>query len=158
MSGNSFDPPSNSNLYATKIIGLEDNTKLVSINESLYSARAGEAEEAYRFEYFEKENKITDATNLVRGSYGPYLGTKGYIYSGKLIDIKIPGYAESNLESYFKIRYNDKSSFYAISERIPCKSYDDYFETTDDKTELNNILYRGDCYICQFTHRLNRNF
>jgi CTP:phosphocholine cytidylyltransferase-like protein len=23
---------------------------------------------------------------------------------------------------------------------------------------LNNPLYRGDCYICQFTHRVNRNF
>nr|DAU17876.1 MAG TPA: hypothetical protein [Bacteriophage sp.] len=23
---------------------------------------------------------------------------------------------------------------------------------------LKESLYRGDCYICQFTHRLNRNF
>lgn len=156
------------NTYNVKIIGVEDNVKTVAINENLFSARAGEAEEAFRYEYLEKENKITEASNLVRGSYGPYLGMTGYAYSGKIIDIKIPGFNSITEEDLFKIRYADKSSFYAVSERIDLKHLEDWFDlnpirnvqgdTSEIKLELLNNLYRGDCYICQFTHRLNRNF
>lgn len=156
------------NIYNVKIIGVEDNVKLVAINDNLFSARAGEAEEAFRYEYLEKENKITEASNLVRGSYGPYLGITGYSYSGKLIDIKIPGFNTITQEDLFKIRYADKSSFYAISERMDLKHLEDWFDlssivnNTGDTSEVNvnllSNLYRGDCYICQFTHRLNRNF
>lgn len=156
------------NTYNVKIIGVEDNVKLVAINDTLFSARAGEAEEAFRYEYLEKENKITEASNLVRGSYGPYLGITGYAYSGKIIDIKIPGFSSITEEDLFKIRYTDKSSFFAISERMDLKHIDEWFdlepirnkEEDISEIELNfqNNLYRGDCYICQFTHRLNRNF
>jgi hypothetical protein len=98
MDSSLFDSPSNTNEYTTKIVGVEDNVKLVAINDSMYSARAGEAEEAFRYEFLEKENKITEASNLIRASFGPYIGLKGYIYGGRLIDIKIKGYSESNLE------------------------------------------------------------
>lgn len=164
------------NTYNVKIIGVEDNVKLVAINDTLFSARAGEAEEAFRYEYLEKENKITEASNLVRGSYGPYLGITGYAYSGKIIDIKIPGFNSITEEDLFKIRYADKSSFFAISERIDLKHIDEWFDLEPIRNESGDIsenesgdiseieinfqnnLYRGDCYICQFTHRLNRNF
>jgi hypothetical protein len=84
----------------------------------MFSARAGEAEEAFRYEYIGREQKITEGVNLLRGSFGPYLGITGYEEPGSLIDIKIPGYSKSNMDSYFKIRYADKSSYYAISYRI----------------------------------------
>jgi hypothetical protein len=47
-----------------------------------YAARAGSAEEAWRVGYL-GNNNITniDATNLVRGSFGPYIGLEGN-YSG----------------------------------------------------------------------------
>ena len=155
------------NIYNVKIIGVEDNVKLVAINDNLFSARAGEAEEAFRYEYLEKENKVTEASNLLRGSYGPYLGITGYSYSGKTIDIKIPGFSSMTQEDLFKIRYADKSSFYAISERIDLRHMEDWFDlseivnsgdTSEIEISLLSSLYRGDCYICQFTHRLNRNF
>ena len=155
------------NIYNVKIIGVEDNVKLVAINDNLFSARAGEAEEAFRYEYLEKENKITEASNLLRGSYGPYLGIIGYSYSGKTIDIKIPGFSSMTQEDLFKIRYADKSPFYAISERIDLRHMEDWFDlseivnsgdTSEIEISLLSSLYRGDCYICQFTHRLNRNF
>lgn len=156
------------NTYNVKIIGVEDNVKLVAINDNLFSARAGEAEEAFRYEYLEKENKITEASNLIRGSFGPYLGITGYAYSGKIIDIKIPGFNSLTEEDLFKIRYADKSSFFAISERIDLKHIDEWFdlepirnkERDISEIEINfqNNLYRGDCYICHFTHRFNRNF
>lgn len=155
--GGQSESKSNSK-YICRIVGIEDNTKLAAIGDDMFSARAGEAEEAFRFEYLEKENKITDCTNLIRGSFGPYLGIKNFPYSGKLIDIKIPGYFEMSEESLFKIRYNDKNPFYAISERIALKELDDWFDLTDSTYKISSTLYRGDCYICQFTHRLNRNF
>lgn len=137
-----------------KVIGVEDNTKLVAINNDMFSARAGEAEEAFRFEYIGRKNVNTKATNLIRGSFGPYLGITGYNNSGHLIDIKIPGYKPAYIDDYFLIRYNDKSPFYAISDRFDLENKEWWLN--NDK--LLNSLYRGDCYICQFTHRLNRNF
>jgi len=51
-----------------------------------------------------------------------------------------------SIQDLFKIRINDKSSYFAISER---------YSITERPTD---ILYRGDSYICTFTHRFNRNF
>ena len=148
-----------SNTYNVKIIGVEDNTKLVAINDYMFSARAGEAEEAFRYEYLERENKVSEASNLIRGSFGPYLGIAGYSYSGKLIDIKIPGFSETSESDLFKIRYNDKSSFFAVSDRMSLESIEDWFsESEPTQLTLTSPLHRGDCYICQFTHRVNRNF
>lgn len=148
-----------SNGYTSvKVIGVEDNVKLVAINDNMFSARAGEAEEAFRFEYIGKKNVNEDATNLVRGSYGPYLGITGYQNAGHLIDIKIPGYSPSLMSEYFRIRYNDKTSFYAISDRYSFDDIDEWLNKDGKVYSLSKPVYRGDCYICQFTHRFNRNF
>jgi hypothetical protein len=69
---------SNSTYDSAKIIGVEDNTKLVAINDYMFSARAGEAEEAFRYEYVGRENKTTEGVNFIRGSFGPYLGITGF--------------------------------------------------------------------------------
>ncbi len=144
---------------SVKVIGVEDNTKLVAIGDNMFSARAGEAEEAFRYEYIGKENLTEEATNLLRGSYGPYIGITGYDASGELIDIKIPGYTVSQLDNYFQIRYNDKSGFYAVSDRYDLSNTTWWLNTIDSEwNDLNTPVYRGDCYICQFTHRINRNF
>lgn len=141
-------------IYQVKIVGLEDGQILAGIDSTKYSARAGEAEEAFRFKYIQQENKIQDATNIVRGMFGPYIAVSGFSQAGKLIDIKIPGYKSDDIQNYFDIRYNDKSTYYAISERIPLNNLSDYFYNN----KLITPLFRGDCYICQFTHRVNRNF
>ena len=156
------------NSYQTiKVIGVEDNVKLVAINDSMFSARAGEAEEGFRFEFAGRENKDTNADNLLRGSYGPYLGITEYNNAGNLINIKIPGFSLANIQDYFSIRYNDKSPFYAISDRYDIsdplnydsdKQYEDNESLSRVYKPLYDTIYRGDCYICQFTHRLNRNF
>jgi hypothetical protein len=148
------------NYTNVKILGVEDNVKLVAIGTNMFSARAGEAEEAFRYEYCGREYKTSEGVNLLRGSYGPYIGITGYNYSGSLIDIKIPGYSSSNIQDYFKIRYADKRSYYTISDRIDLNNIDDWITLSDNNAyyTLNNGLFRGDCYICQFTHRLNRNF
>lgn len=130
-----------------KIQSVEDNQKLAAIDNTMFSARAGEAEEVFRFEYVAVEDKTTKASNLLRGSFGPFLGLENCLYEKCLVNIHIPNYTSSNLEEYFLIRYNDKSSYYAIGDR---KFLEDYNE--------DDIYYRGDSYICQFTHRINRNF
>lgn len=132
----------------TRIVGVEDNTKLVEVGNKLFSARAGEAEEAFRYEYINQELKSTDASNLLRGSYGPYLAFDGYKYPGTLVNIYIKDYLSMNKQELFKIRINDKSPYYAISDRY------DITQVPDE----DFILYRGDTYICTFTHRFNRNF
>lgn len=146
------------------ILGVEDNVKLVSINNNLFSSRAGEAEEAFRYEYIEREKKTKDANNLLRGSFGPYLGIvhseEDKNIRGKLIDIKIPGLDSMSWDDLLTIRANDYSSFYAISDRIDLNREEEWFKYTSGgkKRTLRNPLHRGDCYICQFTHRINRNF
>ncbi len=151
-----FEFEKDSTYSSIKVIGVEDNVKLVAINDNMFSARAGEAEEAFRFEYAGTKNVATKASNLLRGSFGPYLGITGYQKAGQLIDIKIPGYKPAYMDDYFVIRYNDKSPFYSISDRFDLEHTEWWLNKSQNK--LYNDLYRGDCYICQFTHRLNRNF
>lgn len=144
--------------YNTKVVGLEDNVKLVEVNKKLFSARAGEAEEAHRFEYLKYENKKKGCSNLLRGSFGPYLAIDGYNIPATMVNIYIQDKIQVSIEDLIKMRHNDKSSFYAISDRYSLDEFDDYFITLDNKRKLNQPLYRGDSYICHFTHRLNRNF
>lgn len=141
------EPKSELPSLTVKIQTIEDNQKLAAIDNTMFSARAGEAEEVFRFEYVAVEDKTTEASNLLRGSFGPFLGLENCLYEKCLVNIHIPNYTSSNLEEYFLIRYNDKSSYYAIGDR---KFLEDYNE--------DDIYYRGDSYICQFTHRINRNF
>lgn len=149
-----IDTQLKNNYYDVKIIGVEDNVKLVGIGDDLFAARAGEAEEAHRYAHVGTEIKTDHGgNNLVRGSYGPYLGISDYKDHGDLITIKIPGYNVGNMRDYFKIRYNDASMFYPISDRFTFNDLD----YSGDSVDLG-IFYRGDCYISRFTHRVNRNF
>ena len=133
-----------------RIIAIEDNVKLVGLEDKMFSARAGEAEEGFRYEYIQYENVSEGATNITRGSYGPYLGFTGVVsIPHSVVDIKIPDYSIANMSEYFQIRYQDKSSYQAISDRY----------SLEELLNQNSFTcYRGDCYICQFTHRVNRNF
>ena len=132
-----------------KVIGVEDGVELNGINNTYFSTRAGNPSEAVRFEYLNSEIRIKSATNLLRGDFGPILGIVGYNKPCRLINIRISGYSSSNIDDYVAIRANDKTTYQAISERL----------NIDDITDTSTFnIYRGDCYICQFTHRVNRNF
>lgn len=133
--------------HRVNIIAVGDDVELVSNGDQKFSARAGSAEEAYKFSYAYKENKVKTASNLLRGSYGPYLGIDNFERVMKLINIYIPEYDQGKNKTYFDVRYSDKSSYYAISDRIDIEEFD-----------KSITCYRGDCYICQYTHRMNRNF
>ena len=136
-----------------------DDVDTVAIKNKIYRLRIGSQEEVYRFKYAEVDNSITNAgeddydkvnnaTNIVRGKYSPYLAIyseSGELETGCLYNI----YQDSaiNTTQEFQNRMNSSEPFYAISDR---------YNMVDSDSEY--ICWRGDCYINQFTHRLNRNF
>ena len=133
-----------------KIVSLQDGQALAKNKNVLYSALAGTAEEVNRVSYYTYRNPSREAFNVLRGVYGPYLGLEGtesLPYPMTIMDIKIPNYSESNMPEYFQIRYQDTSPFEPISDRF---EWDDF--------SSNQVCYRGDCFIGNFTHRMVRNF
>lgn len=140
------------------LISVEDNVKLVGLHSKMFSSRAGEAEEGFRFEYIKIENNSTNATNIARGSFGPYIGIDSdYMeFVNNIVNIRIPGYSVANMSNYFTIRYNDKSSYQAISNRFDINDLSTNSQS-DEETSLT-VCGNGDCYISLFTHRVNRNF
>lgn len=145
------DHPSSLIAYQkSRLIQVADNLKLCGIDDYKFSARAGEAEEGFRYEKTNADTESKDAYNYIRGSFGPYVGivSRSKLEFGKIVDIFIPGYSEASYNNYFKIRYQDVSPYYAISDR----------QNFDTIQSFEQNVYRGDSYICNFTHRLNRNF
>ena len=145
-----------------KIISVTDDTPSVAIGNTIFRSKLGDAEEAYQFRYIETNNRSkSDAYNLVRGIYSPYLGivSKGNISYNSIINIYIPGYSESQMNNYFAIRYDDNTAYYSIGDRIDINTaIHDWKYLDSNKSYQYTTLARGDCYLCTFTHRLNRNF
>ena len=145
-----------------KIISVTDDTPSVAIGDTIFRSKLGDAEEAYQFRYIETNNRSkSDACNLVRGIYSPYLGivSRGNISYNSLINIYIPGYSESQMNNYFAIRYDDNTAYYSIGDRIDINTaIHDWKPLNSNNSYQYTTLARGDCYLCTFTHRLNRNF
>lgn len=145
-----------------KIIGVGDNVPIAAVEDYNFRGRAGEAEEGFRFRYIESKNKGKEATNLIRGAYSPYLGIIGdQVTIGSIINIYIPGYSEAQMSTYFNTRYEDNSPYYSVSSRLSLANIDSLLSLQKAGDDLYTYIvpcYRGDCYICNFTHRLNRNF
>lgn len=65
------------------------------------------------------------------------------------------------MNNYFAIRYDDNTAYYSIGDRIDINTaIHDWKHLNDvkDNPYQYTTLARGDCYLCTFTHRLNRNF
>lgn len=145
-----------------KIIGVGDNVPIAAVEDYNFRGRVGEAEEGFRFRYIESKNKEKEATNLIRGAYSPYLGIiEDQVTIGSIINIYIPGYSEAQMSTYFNTRYEDNSPYYSVSSRLSLANIDSLLSLQKAGGDLYTYTvpcYRGDCYICNFTHRLNRNF
>ena len=157
---------SNQSWDIVDILSVADSVTAKRNELSLYSARAGNAEMVNDFKFVGQESKIDYKKklsfkdkitgkklnykyNFVRGAFGPFIGVTGYSgEANRIINIYIPGYSVGNMDNYFQIRYEDASPYFAVSDRISLKSFNN----------SNVELFRGDCYICNFTHRINRNF
>ena len=153
--------------YNVKLVGVPDGCPIKMIGDVKFRARAGYPEEAYQYEfqgteYEDSDNKKANS-DIVRGNFGSYVGMEGYKgHACDLINIMIPGYRENNLFEYIQLRAQDTSAFYAISDRIDINSINKSTSVLKENDvtleDFSITLYRGDCYVCQFTHRINRNF
>lgn len=154
-------------IYNVDLVGVPDGCPVKMIGDDKYSARAGYPEEAYKYEfqgvaYDDSVNK-RDNSDIVRGAYGSFVGMKGY--KGHTVDqleIKIPGYSSNKMFDYVQLRAQDTSAFYAISDRIDINALtkDTGFlqEYSPEEVDFSEVYFRGDSYICQYTHRIVRNF
>ena len=149
------------------LVGVPDGCPIKMIGEDKYCARAGYPEEAFQYEfqgvaYDDSENKKANS-DIIRGNFGSFVGMKGYRgHACDQVNIMIPGYRENNLFEYVQLRVQDTSAFYAISDRIDINEINrkDTLLAESDYEAQNfaATYYRGDCYICQYTHRIIRNF
>ena len=124
---------------------INSDTPLKHVNGYSYSTKCGAAEDVSQFSFLGKRETGKTNLALIRGLYCPYLGVSATLQDNTVYTIKIPNYSESFIKNYFKIRQNDNSPFFAISDRMSL-----------DKTSLN--VFRGDCYTNTVTMRINRNF
>ena len=152
--------------YAVNLVGVPDSCPIKMIQDNKYKARAGSPEEAYKYEfqgveYTDTTNKINNS-DIVRGNFGSFVGMRGYQgHAGDQIEIKIPGYNENNLFNYIQLRAQDTSAFYAISDRIDINDLGgskQLLQNVQTESDFSQIYFRGDSYICQYTHRIIRNF
>lgn len=121
-----------------KIIGVPDSVKCVGIDDMKFRSRAGEAEEAFRYEciaedYKSDKSKATNSedsetisnkkinTDIIRGNFGPYLAFNNdgsRFQPAETVNIYIPEYSTANMEEYFYLRMVDSSIFHAITDRF----------------------------------------
>lgn len=141
------------------ICSVTDDVPSVAIKDKIYKLRKGQAEEAVRFEYAQtnsgeynvgsgNESSATEATNIVRGMYSPFLAiySNQKLETGQLYNIYTSTVLNNQQEVSNRLKLSEP--YYAISDRI------ELINNKESETEC----YRGDCYINTFTHRLNRNF
>ena len=170
-----------SNLASANIIGVEDNVSLLSISEDeenyyfssqvgnqadkfSYKGVGGDYVEACDFKHLANLSddngkgghsnddtyytKWTCPNNRIRGIFSPYIGlvmSNPDNYAKRRCIVYPTNFQASSIETYKKMRMLTKGIYYAMGDRY---SIDDDIPTQ----------YRGDCYTCQFTHRMNRNF
>lgn len=168
-----------------KIIAVTEELPTVAIDNTIFTSIAGNSQEAYRTSYINEQHSArrkrasnNDRTsnndmdfNFVRGVFSPYLGIVASPFSNevdKFITEKERGYsrtfniyAKGTILNYdstkekdpnLLIRFNDNSPYYPISNRI------EFTESNLDSITEGIDIFRGDCFLCTFTHRVNRNF
>ena len=114
-----------------------------------FSTRAGAAEEVKQLSFFDQQDYKADYRNLLRGIWCPILGLSGNVRDGWICNVKIRNFSSVFEQEYFKIRGNDNSPFYAITDR---------WAIDDPKLDNSLKAFRGDCYTCTVSMRLQRNF
>lgn len=130
---------------------VNDGIQLISSGTTEFSSKAGTAEEAYKYSQFEKEDITADATNLLRGNWGPYVGIEGYEIPTSIFNVMISGYKESLLKEYFISRMESNEPYFPICDRLN-------FDSLIFNNGYSITCFRGDCFIGNFTHRMCRNF
>ncbi len=150
------------------LLGVPDGIAVVGLKNIKFRSKAGDGSSANRFQCVRnnyKDEKLNAYSDIVRGNFSPYVAMVGFSGpAATTLNIKIPGYKESNLREYIQIRMDDSSEYSAISDRFDisdCLTSNTTNLVQDTSTKVatfRTVCYRGDCYICQYTQRVNRNF
>lgn len=162
------------NSYQCSVVAVPRDTKCVGLGDLMFRSKAGEEEEAYKYEFignsYEQDNQNKKiCSDIVRGNFGPYLAIDDMndrFSPAETVNIYIPNYSKADMLQYVKMRMDDNSVFSAISDRIDVGEIDNYrivpksilASDSRENTGYKHEVFRGDCYICQFTHRVIRNF
>ena len=136
-----------------------------------FSTKAGMQEDLRYNAYIGVEDHSNENANLTRGIFTSFIGTTQSLEDGCIYNIRSKGYSESNAAEYFEIRMNDKSPFYAVSERYciapekgstDYEAYENYLKYHLHKGKRYDIftyeVFRGDCFTNTVTTRMHRNF
>ena len=147
--------------------GVPDGIAIVSLRNNFFRSQAGDSSSINRFQYI-RQNYTDDTLNhysdIVRGMYSPYVAMVGFQGpAATTLNIKVPGYDPTKMSEYVDIRMSDHSEYSAISDRfdiseLGAKKSNLANDTTVNTYYFQTTCYRGDCYICQYTQRINRNF
>jgi hypothetical protein len=124
------------NTYEFKIVGVPSCTTLTGIDDLKFRSKAGTPEEAWKYETVggKYEGKWDDFdekqinSDIVRGNFGAYLAfndTSNRFSPAETVNIYIPDYSLSNMGEYFKIRMQDTTPFFAITDRYDISKADD---------------------------------
>lgn len=152
----------NVDLVTSKLTFVKEGLDLISNGDDYFSSKAGDPSEAWltvnpTLSWFTKSidesinQVLTTSSNLVRGDFGTYIGLSNPMLIGTVFNVRQANYSEDSFykNEMFKIRMDSAEPYYAISDRITISTLTDSY---------NEILYRGDCYIGNFTHRIQKNF
>lgn len=135
----------------TNMVFVNNDIPFKYSSNQVFSTRVGAAEEVKQIGFFETSSYTAENKNLLRGIWSPIIGLDTSVDDACIYNIKIKNYSTVFEKEYFKIRGNDNSPFYAITDRWAIR---------DKKFDNNGTLdaFRGDCYTCTVTMRLQRNF
>lgn len=171
-----------------KIASVTDSAPIIAIDNTIFKSAIGSAQEAFRFSYINEEHCAarfgskgnSESTkehnggdkhdfNLVRGLYSPYLGI---VAPDSILSEKQTGWSkvfniyDDSVQDPYSIavekRLLNDGEYYPITDVIPLDKDGSFtvgrLNCTNNSTLTVNNIFRGDCFICTFTHRLNRNF
>lgn len=146
----------------SSLLLIEPGINLIKNNNNKFSSKAGDAAIAHsqidvRYgDYSDPTNTVDVAVynksySKIRGEFNTYIGSEyNSLENCVYYNIHQKEYDfDRNWKDYFKLRYNDSSPYFPISDRI------EYSRLKENHTQT---MYRGDCYINTFTHRMNWNF
>ncbi len=149
------------NIYDQKVTLVQDGHPVAYSGSRRFRGRAGIQEETFRFESTRQTSindgpEIPDPDYAVRGLFGTYAGFEGgdILESGTLIDVHVPDFDWENMSNYFQVRQDSFQSYFAITDKY------DVAELLKNNTSViwTTDQYRGDCYVGNYTQRINRNF
>ena len=160
---------SNESAFSTSLLLIESGVEFIRNNRSEFSTKAGDSVIPYKCidvkygDYADPMNSIANletysaSATKIRGIFNNFIGADSNdIKPATYYNIYQKGYDfERYSENYFKIRYNDTSAYYAISDRF---EYSDIEEDASKVYYTSKACYRGDCYINTYTRRMHWNF